>query len=163
MSALIDKYEISVSVSAPPEKIKEVITNLESIKIWEPSHRLPFVTHSWIPDKGILQPGNLLIIQSLLWTFKAECKEMTPDTVKWEFIEGPLKGNEYWKIEYEEQKCRIMKIMDCRIYGFVNKVLWQIVGRKIHDWASIKQLETIKNMAEGLSSFDIIKKKSQRS
>jgi len=148
MSALIEKYTLSVSVSAPPEKIKEVITNLENIKIWESSHKLPFVTHGWIPDKGRLQLGNLLIIKSPFWTFKAECKEITSDAVIWEFKEGPLKGKEYWKIDHQGQRCRIMKIMDCKIYEFVDKLIWQIIGRKIHDWASIKQLETIKNMAE---------------
>jgi hypothetical protein len=149
MAELIEKYELSIWVSVPSGEIKKIITNLENIKIWEPSHRLPFVHHHWIPDEGRLQPGNLLIIKSPFLTFKAKCKEITPDTVKWEFIEGPLKGNEYWKIECKgHKKCRVIKIMDCRIYGFVNKTLWQIIGRKIHDWATIKQLKTIKYMAE---------------
>ena len=155
------RYELHVSVNASPEKIQEVITNIESIKIWEPSHRLPLVSHNWIPDKGKLQVGNLLIIKSLLWTFKAECKEITKDTVIWEFKEVPLKGNEYWKIDSQDEKCRIMKIMDCRIYGFMDKILWQTIGRKIHDWASVRQLETIKNMAEKSLSFDIIDKNSK--
>ena len=161
MAELIARYEPHVTVKALPEKIKEVITNIESIKIWEPSHRLPFVTHIWIPDKGKLQIGNLLIIKTPLWTFKAECKETTKDTVIWEFKEGPLKGNEYWKIDSQSEKCRIMKIMDCRIYVFADKLLWQTIGRKIHDWASIKQLKTIKNMAEKSLSFDIIAKNSK--
>jgi len=156
LAELVARYELHVSVNASPEKIKEAITNIESIKIWEPSHGLPFVTHRWIPDKGRLLVGNLLIINSLLWTFKAECKEITKDSVIWEFKEGPLKGNEYWKIDSQGKKCRIMKIMDCRIYGFVDKILWQTIGRKIHDWASIRQLETIKNMAEKSLSFDIM-------
>jgi len=105
MSELIERYELSVLVNASPEKIKEIITNSENIKIWEPSHRLPFVTHNWIPDKGKLRPGNLLIIKSLLWTFKAECKEITQDAVIWEFKEGPLKGKEYWKIDCQGQRC----------------------------------------------------------
>ena len=158
MAELIVRYELRVSVNASPEKIKEVITNIESIKIWEPSHRLPFVSHNWIPAKGRLQVGNLLIIKSLLWTFKAECKEITPERVTWEFKEGPLKGKEYWNIECQRQKCRITKIMDCRIYGFVDKLLWQTIGRKIHDWASMRQLETIKNMSEKSLSFGIIDK-----
>ncbi len=51
--------------------------------------------------------------------------------------------------------------MDCKIYGFVDKLLWQTIGRKIHDWASVKQLESIKNMAENRLSFDIIEKNSK--
>ena len=58
--------------------------------------------------QGRLLVGNLLIINSLLWTFKVECKETTKDTVIWEFKEGPLKGNEYWKIDSRGGKCRIL-------------------------------------------------------
>jgi hypothetical protein len=108
-----------------------------------------------------LRLGNLLIIKSPSWTFKAECKEITPDRVTWEFKEGPLKGKEYWKIDCQGQSYRIMKILDCKIYGFVDKLLWQIIGRKIHDWASVKQLESIKNVAENTLSFDIIEKNSK--
>lgn len=39
-------------VSTVPEKIREIIIDLEKIKIWEPSHRLPFVKHNWIPLKA---------------------------------------------------------------------------------------------------------------
>ncbi len=43
----------------------------------------------------------------------------------------------------------------------MDKILWQTIGAKIHDWASIRQLETIKKLAEKSLSFDIIDKNSK--
>jgi len=148
MADLIERYDISVLVFSSPEIVREIITDLEKIKIWEPSHRLPFVKHNWVPSEGKLSPGAVLVIKSLLWTFQAECKEVNRDGVRWEFIRGPLRGYEYWQIIPEGNKCRVLKVMDCNITGVLNKTMWKLIGRKVHDWASLRQLKSIKRIAE---------------
>jgi uncharacterized protein YndB with AHSA1/START domain len=54
----MDRDIISVSVDASLEKVYEVITNLEKIKIWSSSHGLPIIRHEWFPSEGILKTGT---------------------------------------------------------------------------------------------------------
>lgn len=143
----MDRDIISVSVDASLKKVCEVITNLEKIKIWEPSHGLPIIRLEWFPSEGILKTGTILKVKARLWTFVAECIELTENKVKWKFIEGPLKGTECWIAQPAEGGCKVVKLLEYEVDGF-NRLLWQLIGRRIHHWASLIQLENVKILAE---------------
>lgn len=128
--------------------VHTLLTNIEKIKVWEPSHNLPLVVHAWIPCEGELKIGNILKIKSPLWTFIAKCIELRGNEVKWEFIEGPLKGTESWMVKPAENGCTIVKLLEYEVTKSSDRVLWQIFGRRIHLWASSKQLRNIKNLVE---------------
>jgi len=70
------KDTISVSTTASVEQVFQIITDLEMIKKWEPSHRFPLVRHEWVPDTGILQKGNQLRVITPLWRFIARCVDI---------------------------------------------------------------------------------------
>jgi len=142
------KDVISVSSGAPFQKIYKIITELEKIKIWEPSHGLPMIRHEWIPSEGILKIGSIIKVKSILWTFIAKCIWLGGNEVKWEFIEGPLKGTESWSVEPTENGCRIVKFLEYEVPNFRDRLLWELFGREIHSWASSRQLKSIKNLAE---------------
>jgi len=142
------RYEISLPIAAPPERVSQIMTSLDQIRIWEPAHRLPFIRHEWIPAEGRLRPGSICLIRSPLWTFTAICREVSEERVWWEFLSGPLRGNEYWEIRCSEGGCEVLKVMDCSIDRLWDKVWWKILGRPIHDWASLRQLRSIKELAE---------------
>lgn len=55
----MDRDIISVSVDAPLEKVYNVITSLEEIKVWEPSHGLPTIRHEWFPSEGIFKTDKV--------------------------------------------------------------------------------------------------------
>lgn len=142
------KDVFSVSSSASSQKVYKIITSLEEIKTWEPSHGLPIIKHEWIPSSGILKIGSTLKVKSILWTFTAKCIGLMGNEVKWEFIEGPLKGTESWSVEPTENGCRIVKFLEYEVPDFRDRLLWQLFGRRIHSWASSKQLRSIKNLAK---------------
>ncbi len=142
------KDTISVSIATLTEKVYEIITNIGKIRVWEPSHNLPLVVHEWIPCEGVLKTGNIFKIKSPLWTFVAKCIELRENEVKWKFIEGPLKGTESWIVKPAENGCTIFKLLEYEVTKSSDRVLWQIFGRRIHSWASSKQLRNIKKLAE---------------
>lgn len=90
----------------------------------------------------------MLKVKSRLWTFVARCIELRENEVKWEFIEGPLKGTESWTLKPTENGCDIFKVLEYEIPKFIDRLLWQLFGRRIHSWASLRQLKSIKNLAE---------------
>jgi hypothetical protein len=143
------KDVISVHVSASPEDVYEALTSMEKIRVWEPSHGLFFVTHEWSPSEGRLKVGNILKVKSVVWTFVARCTELKEFEVKWEFIEGPLKGTESWMAKAENDGCEVIKLLEYEVPKLRDKLLWHVFGRKIHNLASKRQLQTIKELVEG--------------
>ncbi len=141
------KDVISVSTTAPASRVFEVMISLEMIKQWEPAHRTPMVRHEWIPDTGRIKVGNVLRITTPIWTFEARCAGVRENEIKWKFIEGPLKGVEYWRVEPSGQGCRIVKHLEYETSRLVDKLLWHLGGRCIHNYASKKQLKAIKYLA----------------
>jgi len=141
---------ISVTTTASPESLYEIITNLERIKLWEPSHGLPMIEHEWFPSSGMLEKGSMLKVRSPLWTFVAECIKLARGReVKWGFVEGPLAGTESWIVEPQGNGCNIIKLVQYEVPRFADRFLWRLLGRRIHSWASLRQLESIKRLAEG--------------
>lgn len=108
---------ISVSVNAPLEKVYEIITDMEKIKIWEPSHRLPMVKHEWSPSEGTLKVDSILKVKTRIWTFVAECIELTENKVEWKFTGGPLKGTESWIVQPGEGSCKVVKLLEYKVDG----------------------------------------------
>lgn len=139
---------ISVPITESSEKVYGIITNLSKIKVWEPSHGLPTVAHEWFPSEGTLKIGSMLKVKSKLWIFVARCIELRENEVKWEFIEGPLKGTESWIVKPTENGCNILKVLEYEVPRFIDRLLWQLFGWRIHSWASLRQFKSIKNLAE---------------
>ena len=142
------KYFLPVEIEATPETVFRIITNLEKIKIWEPSHKVPFISHVWSQSEGKLQVGCVLKVKSVTWTFVAKCGGITDNEVRWDFLDGPLQGTEFWSVKAKGVGCVAGKIMEYEVPKFYDKVAWALFGKKLHDWASLKQFKTIKKMAE---------------
>ncbi|WP_456473922.1 hypothetical protein [Candidatus Pyrohabitans sp.] len=142
------KDVIAVRTSAPPEAVHEVFTSLEKIRIWEPSHGLPFVRHEWSPDRGRVGVGSTLRVKAVPWTFTARCVEVGEDRVVWEFTGGPLKGTETWIARAETDGSSIIKLLVYEVPRLRNRLLWVLLGRRVHSWASRRQLMCAKRLAE---------------
>ncbi len=139
---------IDLNISAPAEKVADLIMDLEKIKIWEPSHNAPFVKHDWKPDSGKLTVGSQIKITFPPWRFEGECVHLNTYEVKWKFTRGPLVGAEYWRVEPFGNECKVIKYLEYEIPNMVNKIIWLLIYRKPHAWGSLKQLKGIKKLAE---------------
>jgi len=140
---------IAVRTSAAPEAVWEVLTSLEKIKVWEPSHGLPFVAHEWSPSKGRVKAGTILRVKAVPWTFAARCVEVGRYRVVWEFTGGPLWGKEAWLTRAETAGSSIIKLLEYEVPKLRDRLLWLLLGRRIHSWASRRQLMCVKTLAEG--------------
>ncbi len=144
----MNKDIISIPIDSQPKKVYEIITRLDKIRIWEPSHGFPLTAHAWLPVEGTLKTGHIIKVKTVPWTFVARCIELKENSVKWKFIKGPLKGTESWIIESTKSGCNIIKLLEYEVPNFLDGLVWHSLWRKIHNWASLKQLKTIKMMAE---------------
>ncbi|NOZ58392.1 MAG: hypothetical protein GXO66_02260 [Euryarchaeota archaeon] len=126
-----------------------MLTSLEKIRIWEPSHGLPFVRHEWSPDKERVEVGSTLKVKAVPWTFTARCVEVGEGRVVWEFTGGPLKGTEAWIVRAEDDGSSIIKLLVYEVPRLRDRLLWLLLGRKVHSWASKRQLMCARRLAEG--------------
>ncbi len=139
---------ITVTINAKPEKVYGIITDIDKIKIWEPSHKVLFVKHEWLPSSGQLRKGAVITIKAGITTFVAKCVEIRENTVRWNFIRGALKGTEFWIIRPTPNGCEVIKRLEYKVPVWIDRLLWRLFGRRLHNWASLKQLKSIKRMAE---------------
>jgi hypothetical protein len=51
-------------------------------------------------------------------------------------------------VQPAERYCKVIKLLEYEVDGFINRLLWQSIGRWIHYWASLIQLKNVKILAE---------------
>ena len=139
---------IAVEILASAEKVAKFIMDLEKIKMWELSYNVPFTKHDWYPDSGKLHIGNQIKSRIPPWIFESECVDLKPYEVKWKFTIGPLEGAEYWRVEPNENECKVVKYLEYEIPNVIHKIIWRVLYRKLHHWGTLKQLKGIKRLAE---------------
>ena len=98
---------------------------------------------------GDLQREGSKWALSIPWTFVARCIELKEWEVKWRFIGGPLNGTEAWIARPEDDGSSIIKLLQYEVPRLRDRLLWQLLGRSIHNWASKRQLMCVKRLAEG--------------
>ncbi len=141
------KDVIPTTIEAPPEKVYEIITDVERIRIWTSQTGLPLVNHE-LPTEKTLQIGSVVKIKTLTWTFLPQVVLLRDNLVKWEFKDGPIKGTESWVIEPTDNGCTITEIMEYEVPKLLDRFLWKLFGRRLHTFGTVREFRTIKHLAE---------------
>ncbi|HOW36161.1 MAG TPA: SRPBCC family protein [Candidatus Omnitrophota bacterium] len=72
--------------------------------------------------------------------WKVEVTKLVPNReIERTFLDGMFKGKEWVVIDERLNGTRVDYYMDCQIQGIVNKILWPVLFKKLHD-SNIKMI-----------------------
>ena len=137
-----------VLVKTKPEKVYEILTDMEEMKDWMTSHsqaRYKF------PLEEKLRPGSIVTMKSKygLWTIVGKCIGLTENQeVRQEFIEGPLKGNEYWTVKPHRDGTLLEHRLVYEFPRLGDRIFWKLIGQRAHSKGKEIELEQIRVLAE---------------
>lgn len=137
-----------VLVKAKPEKVYEIHTNVERMKDWMSGHgqaRYKF------PSEKRWQVGSVITMKSKygLWAMVGKCMGLAENQeVRNEFIEGPLKGNEYWTFKLHQDGTLLEHRLVYEFPRLGDRIFWKLIGQRNHSKGKEIELEQIKALAE---------------